>query len=111
MKSVLYFAALAAALGAMPVLAAGAPPNQVEIKQYLYNPTTLTVPAGTKVTWVNHDADAHTIVENAVNKIFHSAALDTNDSYSFTFTKPGTYKYFCTLHPKMVGTVVVTAGK
>jgi amicyanin len=108
MKSILRAVVLVFALGATPVLAAANSPNQIEIHEYLYNPATFKVAVGTKVTWINRDDIPHTIVESAVNKTFRSGALDTNDTYSFTFTKPGTYKYFCTLHPQMVGTIVVT---
>lgn len=113
MKSIMRCAVVLLVTGVLPVHAAEAPkpvtaPNQVAIKDYMFEPMALTVAAGTKVTWVNHDDIPHTIVQSAVNKDFRSGALDTNDSYNFTFTKPGTYKYFCTLHPQMVGTIVVT---
>jgi plastocyanin len=65
--------------------------------------------AGAKVTWTNQDEVPHTIVDSNSNKVFRSGALDTNDSYSFVFVKPGTYHYFCTLHPTMVGTIIVAA--
>ena len=94
---------------ASPVLAADPPANQITINEYLYMPATLNVATGTKVTWVNHDEVPHTIVDT--DKAFRSGALDTDDTYSYTFTKPGTYHYFCTLHPKMVGTIVVADGK
>jgi len=81
----------------------------IQIEEYKYVPDTLTIPAGTKVTWVNKDQVPHTIV--ASDKTFRSAALDTDENYSNTFTKPGTYQYFCTLHPEMVGTIVVTDEK
>ena len=92
-----------------PVFAADAPANQISIKEYMFMPATLNIATGTKVTWVNHDDVPHTIVDT--DKAFHSAALDTDDTYSFTFTKPGTYHYFCTLHPKMVGTIIVADAK
>jgi plastocyanin len=60
---------------------------------------------GATVTWVNHDDDAHTVVSTTA--LFRSPGLDTDDSYSYRFTAPGTYQYFCTLHPLMVGTVIV----
>ena len=85
--------------------------SEVDIKDHTFTPATLTVVAGTKVTWTNHDEDPHTVAESGAKKHFHSAALDTNDSYSFTFTEPGTYEYFCTMHPMMVGKIVVTADK
>jgi len=97
------------AMLASPVFAADAPANEISIKEYMFMPATLNVTTGAKVTWVNHDDVPHTIVDT--DKAFHSAALDTDDTYSFTFTKPGTYHYFCTLHPKMVATIVVADGK
>lgn len=96
---------------ASPALAADAPANQIAIHDYMYTPATLTVVTGAKVTWVNHDEVPHTIVDSGADKVFHSAALDTDETYSYTFTKPGTYHYFCTLHPKMLGTVVVADAK
>jgi len=96
---------------ASPVFAADAPANQIAINEYMYMPATLNIAAGTKVTWVNHDEVPHTIVDSGPDKVFHSAALDTDETYSYTFTKPGTYHYFCTLHPKMVGTIVVADAK
>jgi plastocyanin len=82
--------------------------NAVSIDNFTFTPKTLTVKAGTTVTWTNHDDIPHGIAssENAFKK---SAALDTDDSYSFTFTAPGTYQYFCYIHPHMVGTIVVEA--
>jgi plastocyanin len=96
-------------LSASPVFAADAPANEISIKEYMFMPATLNIATGTKVTWVNHDEVPHTIVDT--DKAFHSAALDTDETYSYTFTKPGTYHYFCTLHPKMVATVVVADAK
>ncbi len=106
MKTVVRIFLLGVLLLAVPAFAEDATP-QVVIDKFAYAPTALTVAAGTKVTWVNKDDTPHTVVEN--NKKFRSAALDTGDSYSYTFTEPGTYHYFCTFHPKMVGTVTVTA--
>jgi plastocyanin len=94
---------------ASPAFAADAPANQIAIKEYMYMPATLNVVTGTKVTWVNQDEVPHTIVDT--DKAFRSGALDTDDTYSYTFTKAGTYHYFCTLHPKMVGTIIVADGK
>jgi len=85
--------------------------SQVSIKDHLFTPSVLTINAGTKVTWTNHDQDPHTVVESGTPKPFHSSALDTNDTFSYTFTEPGTYKYFCTLHPTMAGKVVVMPAK
>ena len=94
-----------------PSVPAKAANPEIVISEYMFAPETVTVAAGTKLTWVNHDDVPHTIVDSATPKLFHSGALDTNDSYSFTFSKPGTYKYFCTLHPQMVGTIIVTTAK
>ena len=82
--------------------------NAVSIDNFTFTPKTLTVKAGTTVSWTNHDDIPHGIAssENAFKK---SAALDTDDSYSFTFTAPGTYQYFCYIHPHMVGSIVVEA--
>jgi len=79
---------------------------KIDIKEFMYSPKELTVAVGTKVTWVNDDQVPHTVVE--VNKVFRSGALDTNDSFSYTFLIPGTFEYFCILHPQMIGSVRVT---
>ena len=78
---------------------------RIEIMKHAFSLPTVTVPAGTTVTWVNHDDDAHTVVSTTA--LFRSPGLDTDDSYSYRFTKPGTYPYFCSLHPLMVGKVIV----
>ena len=77
----------------------------VEIKDFAFSPTTITVPVGAKITWVNKDEEPHPVV--STSDAFKSRALDTDEQFSFTFAKPGTYKYFCSVHPKMVATVVV----
>ena len=79
----------------------------IEIKNYMF--MEVTVSQGTKVTWVNKDDVPHTVIEKT--KLFHSAALDTDDRFSYVFDKPGTYSYFCSLHPYMVAKVIVTAKK
>jgi len=81
-------------------------PNTVTIDNFSFTPATLTVKAGTTVTWTNQDDIPHGI-GSANNAFPKSKALDTDDSYSFTFTTPGTYQFFCYLHPKMVGSIVV----
>ncbi len=79
---------------------------QVTIDNFSFAPATLTVPAGTKVTWLNRDDAPHKVV--STGKAFPaSPVLDTGDGYSFSFAKPGTYDYFCSLHPHMVGKIVV----
>jgi plastocyanin len=78
---------------------------KVTIDNFTFAPAELTVSVGTTVTWDNHDDIPHTVVEK--NTLFRSKALDTDDSYSFTFTSAGTYDYFCGLHPHMVGKIIV----
>jgi plastocyanin len=77
----------------------------VTIDNFTFTPKELTVAVGTTVKWVNHDDIPHTVVEKKTT--FRSKALDTDDSYSFTFTSAGTFDYFCGLHPHMVGQVIV----
>jgi plastocyanin len=77
----------------------------VTIDNFTFTPPELTVAVGTTVKWVNHDDTPHLVVNK--DKVFRSKALDTDDSYSFTFTSAGTFEYFCGLHPQMVGKVVV----
>jgi plastocyanin len=78
----------------------------VSIDNFTFTPQTLTVKAGTKVTWTNRDDIPHGIASDN-NAFAKSKALDTDDSYSFIFATPGTYKYFCYVHPHMTGTIVV----
>ena len=80
--------------------------NRIEIKDFAFNPQTLTVKSGEKVTWINRDEEPHTIV--SVEKQFKkSTALDTDQEFTITAGAPGTYTYFCSVHPKMTGTIVV----
>jgi plastocyanin len=79
--------------------------NVVTIDNFTFSPPELTVAAGTTVKWINHDDIPHSVVEN--KKAFRSKALDTDDSYSFTFASAGTFSYFCGLHPHMVGKIIV----
>jgi amicyanin len=78
---------------------------EVKIDNFSFGPTELTVSAGTTVTWINRDDIPHTVV--STDKVFKSKVLDTDDKFSFTFSKPGTYPYFCSIHPKMTGKVIV----
>jgi plastocyanin len=78
---------------------------EVKIDNFSFTPAALTVAAGTQVTWTNRDDIPHTVVSD--DKAIKSKTLDTDEKFTFTFTKPGTYSYFCSLHPKMKGTVVV----
>jgi plastocyanin len=81
--------------------------RQVTIDNFTFDPPTLTIPAGTKVTWVNRDDVPHTATSTAKPKSFDSGTLDTDQQFSHVFAKPGTYDYFCAVHPKMVGRIVV----
>jgi len=80
-------------------------PSEVKIDNFSFSPATITVAAGTSVKWVNHDDIPHNVV--ADDKSFKSKVLDTDEQFTYTFTKPGTYTYFCSIHPKMTGKVVV----
>ncbi len=79
--------------------------KQVNIDNFSFSPETLTVPVGTPVTWINHDDIPHTVV--STEKGFKSPVLDTDEQFSYTFTAPGTYNFYCSIHPKMVGKIVV----
>jgi plastocyanin len=80
--------------------------NTIEIKDFAFNPQTITVKSGEKVTWINRDEEPHTVV--SVEKQFKkSTALDTDQEFTITAGAPGTYEYFCSVHPKMTGTIVV----
>jgi|HubBroStandDraft_5_1064220.scaffolds.fasta_scaffold57762_2 plastocyanin len=87
------------------VAAAQAP--TVTIDNFAFAPALTMIAPGTKVTWTNKDEEPHTVTSADGGKTFKSEALDTGDSFSFTFDKPGTYKYFCSIHPHMVATIVV----
>jgi plastocyanin len=81
----------------------------ISIDNFTFSPQQLTVKAGTTVTWTNKDDIPHGIAATG-NTFKRSAAMDTDDNYSFTFTTPGTYQYFCYIHPHMTGTIVVEAA-
>jgi plastocyanin len=78
---------------------------EVKIDNFSFGPATLTVPVGASVTWTNRDDIPHTVV--STDGVFKSKVLDTDEKFSFTFSKAGTYPYFCSIHPKMTGKVVV----
>lgn len=92
-------------IGGFTSVAAATRTTTVEIANFAFAPKDLTVTAGTTVTWKNADDSPHRIAD--VNGAYASAALDTEDSFSHTFATPGVYKYICSIHPYMVGTVVV----
>jgi plastocyanin len=78
---------------------------KVLVKDFAFNPTPLTVKAGATVTWTNMDDEPHTVVSDT--GAFKSGGMDTNESFSYKFDKPGTYHFTCSIHPRMVGTIVV----
>ena len=103
-----------AALAVVLTVAAGFPATsaqaveQVKIDDFTFAPQHITVKAGTTVTWINDDDIPHTVASSS--KLFKSKTLDTEDKFSFTFTTPGSYEYFCSLHPHMTGAIVVEAA-
>jgi plastocyanin len=80
-------------------------PNRIVVKDFMFMPNSLTVKAGSTVTWANMDDEPHAVVSNT--GLFRSAAMDTNESFSFKFEQAGTYHFRCSIHPRMVGTIVV----
>jgi plastocyanin len=80
---------------------------EVKIDNFSFGPQALTVSVGTTVTWVNRDDIPHTVVSSDDPKVFKSKVLDTDEKFSFKFEKAGTYSYFCSIHPKMTGKLVV----
>ena len=85
--------------------AESADPAKVVVKDFMFMPTPLTVKSGSTVTWTNKDDEPHTVVSDT--GVFKSGGMDTNESFSYKFDKPGTYHFTCSIHPRMVGTVVV----
>jgi plastocyanin len=106
-------ASIMLALSVLPAvenpIAAGPPTAdakaEVKIDNFSFAPSTLTVKAGTQITWTNSDDIPHTVVSD--DRTFKSKVLDTDEKFTFTAAKPGTYSYFCSIHPKMTGKVVV----
>jgi plastocyanin len=104
-------AALLAFLGsgvgvaAEPSAAAAPQDSSVAIHNFMFSPMSLTVAVGTRVSWKNFDGEPHTI--RSIDDTFRSGALDQNDTFSYTFDKPGTYRYACSIHPQMVASIVV----
>jgi len=106
--SLLKLSALAAAL-VLFISPLGQPqaPVSVSIQNFAFSPATITVPVGTTVTWTNKDSVAHTVTSR--NGTFDSGTLHQGDTFQFTFNSPGTYDYYCTIHPSMTGRVIVTS--
>jgi plastocyanin len=84
-----------------------APPDstQILIQDFMFTPNSLTVKAGSTVVWANKDDEPHSVVSDT--GLFRSGAVDTNETFSFKFDKPGTYHFTCAIHPRMVGTIIV----
>jgi plastocyanin len=85
--------------------ATAAPPPPLDILHHKYLPPTVTVPKGTTVKWVNHDEDTHTVT--SATGLFASTAIEPEQTFTHTFSEPGTYAYFCALHPLMKATITV----
>jgi plastocyanin len=84
---------------------AGVESAQIEMGDDFFKPAQLTIPAGTKVTWINHGTKAHTVVGN--DKLFDSGLVSVGGQFSYTYTAPGNYPYHCAPHAKMIGMIVV----
>lgn len=102
--SIIALVAVDARLSASSTAAASGA-TEIKIDNFSFTPATITIKAGTEVRWINRDDIPHTVV--ADDKSFKSKALDTDEQFSFTFAKPGTYNYFCSIHPKMTAKIVV----
>jgi plastocyanin len=99
-------ALLVVTLGVGSMVHAAQPARTIDIRNFAFAPQTLTVPAGTQVVWTNRDDEPH-LITSAGAQFAPSPALDTTDHYAVTFSKPGTYAYYCSIHPMMVGTIIV----
>lgn len=105
--SIVPVAVLALALHAQAAApASSSSTRHIDIRNFRFEPVRLVVPVGATVTWTNHDEEPH-VVTSAGTGFKSSPALDTGDHYSTLFTRPGTYAYFCSIHPQMTGTIVV----
>jgi len=100
-------AEVAALRSLAPARADAAEAREVDIANYKFTPGSITIPVGTTVTWINHDEEVHTVTAGDDPQKFKSGGLDTDDKFSFTFAKPGTYSYFCSIHPYMMAKIVV----
>jgi plastocyanin len=90
-----------------PAIVAEVVPNQINIDNFRFSPREMTITAGTKVTWVNNDDVPHTATSTAKPRSFDSGTLDTDAKFSHVFSAPGTYDYFCAVHPHMTGRIIV----
>ena len=106
MKSLLIAGAAALwTAAACPSFAADPDPTTIVIRGFMFTPVNITIKAGSKITWTNQDQEPHTVASS--DGLFRSGALDTDESFSFKFDKPGSYHYVCTIHPRMIGTITV----
>lgn len=103
--AMLAITALGWSMTGAPVQAGSPSTPQILIKDFMFSPMSLTVKAGTTVAWANKDDEPHTVVSDT--GLFRSGAVDTDESFSFKFDQPGTYHFTCSIHPRMVGTIVV----
>jgi len=83
------------------------PVQEIVIDNFTFSPATVTIAPGTRVVWINHDDVPHTATSTSKPKRFESGTLDTDDKFAHVFTEPGTYNYFCAVHPKMTGQIIV----
>jgi plastocyanin len=102
-------AASAARAETAPAAPAAATVYTIKLEHFMFGPATARVAVGTVVRWQNLDGEPHTVV--SVDGLFRSGALDQGEGFAFRFERPGTYRYVCSIHPQMVGTVVVTASR
>ena len=108
LAGVVLLVATSLAHAAAPPAAAPEAAHTIRLEHFMFQPATLSVPVGATVRWQNLDGEPHTVV--SVEGLFRSGALDEGDAYSYTFRTAGRYRYVCSLHPQMVGTIVVTAA-
>jgi len=92
---------------AAPAEKASGPVQEIVIDNFTFAPATVTIAPGTRVVWVNHDDVPHTATSTSKPKRFDTGTLDTDQKYAHVFTEPGTYNYFCAVHPKMTGQIIV----
>ena len=104
-RRTLLAAATLLSLGALAAPPPAPAPAAIVLKSFHFSPAELSVPLGTTVSWTNRDEEPHTIA--SVDGAFRSGALDADEVFRYTFTRAGTYRYVCTIHPQMTGTIVV----
>ena len=103
--ALLAFMSAGVSVAAEPSAAAAPQDSSVAIHNFMFSPMSLAVAVGTGVSWKNFDGEPHTI--RSIDDTFRSGALDQNDTFSYAFDKPGTYRYVCSIHPQMVASIVV----